>query len=92
MAKLFAIILATVAAISGVQAQSCPGNARLCGSEIVNDYQCVERASLIFLTPVGNEPEDCIFPTNEFGEPQARGTACCAIGRCTPSGNSAICD
>lgn len=40
MAKLFALLTAMTALLAGVQAQGCPANARLCGHEIIDDYQC----------------------------------------------------
>ncbi|KAL2260116.1 hypothetical protein VTK26DRAFT_5993 [Humicola hyalothermophila] len=80
MSKFLALILAAAAAVM-VQAQ-CPANTRLCGSDILNTYQCATELSLTFITPEGNSPYDCHFRTNEAGEPQAMGAACCAAGRC----------
>lgn len=40
MAKLLAILTATAALLASVQAQGCPANAKLCGHELIDDYQC----------------------------------------------------
>lgn len=47
---------------------------------------------LAVITPAGNSPANCIFPTNEDGVPQARGACCCADERCFANGLAAICD
>ena len=42
MAKFTAVIIAAVAALAGVEAQSraCPANGLFCGSELVNVIDC----------------------------------------------------
>jgi hypothetical protein len=51
-----------------------------------------DATSLAFLTPSGNNPRDCAFPTDGDGLPQGRGTFCCTVGRCVQDGLSAFCD
>ncbi|KAK4642202.1 hypothetical protein QC761_507170 [Podospora bellae-mahoneyi] len=88
----FTLLLATAAALTSAQ---CPPNARVCGSDILpgGSLACVgSETELAVITPAGNSPANCIFPTNEDDVPQARGACCCADERCFANGLAAICD
>ena len=71
MTKLFAILTVATALVASVQGQGCPANARLCGYELIDDYQCKPwestRESVLRLSNTrfgtGSNAEDLIFLT-----------------------------
>jgi hypothetical protein len=53
-----------------------------------------ESGLLVFITPTGNDPRDCIYPISGAGEPIADGpggVSCCAVGRCFTTGETSSC-
>ena len=86
MAKFTSIIIATVALLAGVQA-ACPPNGFFSGSELIDVYQCVDRATLERITPPFDEVNTDIYPTTADGTPQIPSASCKERGCRNSNGN-----